>query len=265
MIAFLVAIPFAISALTKSIDSGFFLRQIGRTTSLPQVLIPIVALIVLALNCFLVMALVLNNCGFITRPLGIGYLAIASVLSLTHWFAHKRPSCGCYGPALNVHPLLSISINVTCIALLCYLPNSTCTHQSLQYILIFMLLGVIIGRQSIHKPLIDLSVTAEGKTWTKGAKAPLQIVAFLSPQCSSCQTWISALNVLSKQHPVVVVSYSEINSLTPSIIRQHQSRRAILREIEYFPTILLIKKQLIVKRWVEKSPQNILEEMSLFY
>ena len=265
MIPVFIALPFALSALTKSIDCGFFLRQLGRSIPLPQPLIPIVALTVLAMNWFLVIALVLNTCIFFVRPIAIGYLSIASIFSLIYWIKYKRPSCGCYGPAVSVHPLLSITINMICINLILGLTSTACTHQSLQYIFITILIGVLLGRQSIHRPLIDLSATAVGKMWIKDDALPLNVIAYLSPKCTSCQSWLPALNIISKQQPVTVISASPISGLSPSIIQQRQSRRAILKEIEYFPTVLVVKQQRIMQRWVEKSPQNILEEIAHFY
>ena len=223
MLSFLIAIPLLIASVTKSVDSGFFLRTLYRLLPIPKILLPIVVLFILATSWFVVAGLILQNCSFFIVPLGIAYLTIATFVTLIRWLLRPSHSCDCYGPGISVHPILSICINLACISALFFVPTTSCLAADLQYNGTLVIIGIILARLSTYTPIWDLSLTAPQKIWKDEAIShKTHIVAYLSPSCDSCSRWLPILISAHRNIPLYIISDEEFVGLphTITIIRK---------------------------------------------
>jgi hypothetical protein len=263
MIPALIAIPFLLSSISKSIDSGFFVRQIYRLGFIPSSVASLSAVLILATLWLISGSFVLGTCQTFTIPIAQGFILLAIAITLLQWWQQRRPSCGCYGPGLPISPPISILIDVLIFVGLYTLPTSLCSHSALQPLAIFVLFGLIMGRFSLQKPLFDLSPTAIGRNW-KHTSFPSSngIVAFISPECEVCAEWIPVLYALGKHHSVHILSFSPPPDYPPHIQYQEKTRRMILTQIEQFPTIISIQNGHIQKRWLGTPPENLLEQIN---
>ena len=263
MISFMVALPLLIAAISKSVDSGFFLRSLDRILPIPKILLPLCALVILGINWFLVSGLLFQNCSFFIRPLGFVFLGMATLITLIRWLIRPSHSCDCYGPGITVHPLLSVLINIACLVGLWFLPMTPCVLGDIQYNASLVMVGIILGRFSVDAPLWDLSATAPGKIWKEEAiPHSTHIVAYLSPSCASCTPWFPLLISAHRTIPVSIVGSEEFVQLPETLFLLHKENEQIFQRIERFPTVLAIKDHRIVHRWRKSPPQNFLEEIA---
>ena len=259
----ILALPFLLSALTKSIDSGRFLRQILRLGGFPKSLSPILTTCTIAILWFISMALLFGSCLSLAVILIRVFLFIAIVATLVQWLQQQRPSCECYGPALPISPQMSIAIDIALLWGTSFLPLDVCTHTNMKEILPCVLFGIILARISSTKPILDLSKTGIGKKWTMTlSDTETMLVAFVSPECPICAQWLPILYALSKEHSIHIISTTKPEFLPESIRFFPQDRKKILTDIEQFPLVLRIENNIIVKKWDEKPPQTILEEIN---
>ena len=264
MLSILIALPFLLSAISKSIDSGFFLRQLARSTKFPQTILPVFALCVLGINWLLVAGFLTKNCSFVIIPIAVFYLLCATLVTIIQWIKTQKPSCGCYGPGIVVHPLLSISINILCLFGISLLEQNDCTVNHLQIDGVTVLAGLILARFSAFRPLIDLSPTAIDKIWTQTPhyNGKLHLVAFLSPNCDSCKEWLPVLITIHKKIPVHIITADSFTGMPQSVHIEKSTKKIIFQKIELFPTVLAIKDRKILQRWLLSPSQNILEEIA---
>ena len=258
MISFFLALPFLLSALSKSLDSGFFVRQIQRLGFLPNSVSGLASVLILAVIWGITACLMLGHCYELIVPLAQGFLFFAALITALQAWKQNRPSCGCYGPGLIVPPSISITINVVVIFGLTTLGPSTCTHDSLRTTIIFVLAGIILGRFSQKSPLIDFSPIAVGNVWKTKTSHEVQVVAFLSQECDVCHLWVPVLNALHKHHPVHILTTTCSSETTPC---SSWTRKKMLTYVESFPTIMLLSNNIITKKWSSPPPQNLLEQI----
>ncbi|MAA80131.1 MAG: hypothetical protein CL916_12830 [Deltaproteobacteria bacterium] len=254
----LLALPFLLSALSKSLDSGFFVRQIQRLGFLPNSVSGLLGVFILATIWGITASLLFGYCYDLIVPLAQFFLLLATLITALQAWKQKRPSCGCYGPGLIVPPSISIIVNILIIIGLNTLDISTCTHNSLRTTIVFMLIGVVLGRFSQTSPLIDFSPTAIGKIWKTKSNHEWQIVAFLSQECDVCHLWNPVLNALHKHYPVQVFTTTCTSTDIPC---SSWTRKKMLTYIEAFPIILLVHNNIITKKWNSPPPQNLLEQI----
>lgn len=259
----LIALPFLLSAITKSIDSGRFFRQISRISLFPKTFIPFITPFTIGIIWFVSTALILQSCLSLTRILIQGFLTIGILATLIQWIQQKRPSCECYGPALPVSPPMSITIDIAILWSTTHLVTDECTHTDIKKILMGVVFGVILARISSRKPILDLSKTGLGKRWTlTPSEKENFFVAFLSSECPICAEWLPILYACSKHHSVQIISATKPDFLPDSIHFIQRDRKNILRDIEHFPLVLWVKEEVIIKKWEEKPPQNLLEQIN---
>ena len=258
MISLFLSLPFLLSALSKSLDSGYFLRHIQRLGFLPNSICGFVGVLLIATIWGISTSLIFGLCfGFIVPAAQI-FLLFATLITVVEAWKQNRPSCGCYGPGLIVSPSISVIINIILLVGLSHLDTSTCTHSSLRIITICMIIGVVLGRFSQSSPLIDFSPTAIGKIWRTKTKYEWQVIAFLSQECDVCHLWKPVLNALDKHYPVHVLTTECSFENVPC---SSWARKKMLSNIESFPTILLLHNNVITKKWSSPPPQNLLEQI----
>lgn len=258
MISFFLSLPFFLSALSKSLDSGFFMRQIQRLGFLPNSVSGFASVIILALLWGLASGLAFGYCYDLIVPLAHGFLVVATLITVLQAWKQNRPSCGCYGPGIIVPPSISIAINTIVMIGLTSLHSSTCTHDSLRTIFVFMLAGIILGRFSQRSPLIDFSPVAIGNTWNTKAKHEWHVVAFLSQECEVCRRWEPVLHALHKHYPVHVLTTACPEDGIPCSL---WTRKKMLTYVEAFPLIMLVHNNVIAKKWSSPPPPNLLEQI----
>ena len=262
MISFFIGIPFFLSAITKSIDAGHFLRQIGKLR-LPTPITSLIAVCVLSTLWFLAGSLLISRCTSIAIPLAKLFLFLAIPLTVIRWILHKRPSCGCYGPGIRVPPIYSIGIDTALLIGLSNLSATTCTRESLQFLLIPIILGVVLSRMSQQKPLLDLSPTAVKKRWTHHSFGKDKgLIAFVSPKCAVCAQWFPILQAANRKIPVLIVSTEEFEHAFPNLSQKILPRKKLLSWVESFPTVLLIENEIIEARWRGIPKSNMLDHIT---
>ena len=258
MISFFLAVPFCLSALSKSLDSGFFVRQIHRLGFVPNSVCGFASVVILAALWGISSSLLFGHCYGLTIPLAQAFLIFATVITALQAWKQNRPSCGCYGPGLIVPPSISIIVNLLVIIGLETLEASICTHESLRTITIAAIIGVVLGRFSQSTPLVDFSPIAIGKIWKTKENQEWQVLAFLSQECEVCLQWKPVLNALNKHYPVQIRTSSCTDSHLPC---SSMDRKKMLTYVESFPTIILLHNHVIVKKWSSPPPQNLLEQI----
>jgi len=262
MISFFIGIPFFLSAITKSIDTGHFLRQIGKLR-LPTPITSLIAICTLSTLWFLAGSLLFSRCTLIAIPIAKLFLFLAIPLTLIRWVLHKRPSCGCYGPGIRVPPLFSILIDSALLIGLSNLSTTTCTRDSLQILLIPIILGVVLSRMSQQKPLLDLSPTAIKKRWIHHSFGKGKgLIAIVSPKCSICSQWFPVLQAANRHIPVLVFSPEEVDGGFPKLSQTILPRKKLLSWVESFPTVLLIENEIIQARWHGVPKPNMLDHIT---
>lgn len=258
MISILISIPFVLSALFKSLDSGFFIRQILRLGFIPSSVGGLFGVLILAMLWCIATSLFFGYCTGFIIPLAQLFLSFATLITILQAWKQKRPSCGCYGPGIIVPPSISILINMLLFFGLSTLPPSVCTHDSVRTLSIFVLVGVVLGRMSQSSPIIDFSPIALGKKWNTEEEHEWQVISFLSQECDVCHLWKPVLNALHKHHPVHIYTTTCDDNSVPCT---SWSRKKILTSIESFPTIILLHNNTIIKKWTSPPPQNLLEQI----
>lgn len=258
MISVFLSLPFLLSAVSKSLDSGYFVRHIQRLGFLPNSVCGLISVLLLAILWGISTALMFGYCYGLIIPIAQVFLLLATLITAIESWKQKRPSCGCYGPGLAVSPSISIMINIIVIVGLSTLQNSTCTHTSLRTMLVCMLIGIVMGRLSQSSPLIDFSSIATGKKWSTKSDHEWQVVAFLSNECEVCHLWKPVLHALHKHYPVHIITADCTLEKVPC---SSWTRKRILTHIESFPTLLLLHNNVITKKWSSTPPQNLLEQI----
>ena len=261
MISFLIGIPFLLSALSKSIDSGFFLRLLAKLR-LPTPITSLLAVLIISVLWFVWGGFALSQCTSITIPMAKIFLYLAIPITLVQWFVLKRPSCGCYGPGLRVPPAISIGIDVLLLIAISKLPFHSCTRESLQFLLVPVIIGIVLSRMSQKSPLLDLSPTAINKKWTHPSLGnDRTLVAFISPTCSTCSQWYPILLAVHRHLPVLVLSSAELEDSLAELPQEIVSRQRLLSWVESFPTILILEQEKIQVRWRGAPKPNMLSEI----
>lgn len=260
MIAVLLSIPFFLSAISKSIDSGHFVRQVQRLGFLPSSVCGFLCVIILGLVWSIASSLFLGVCHGLILPFTQAFLCCAMLITVLQAWKQQRPSCGCYGPGITVPPAISIIIDLILLIGVHNLEPAPCTHESIRIILVMVIIGLFLGRTSLSSPIIDFSPIARGKKWVQPTKEEISIIAFLSIDCTTCAQWQPVLNALNKHHPVQIITSQcdEDRNKTPCI---RWTRKQMLKYVESFPTIILLHHDTIQKKWDSSPPENLLEQI----
>ena len=261
MLSLLIGLPFLLSALSKSIDSGFFLRQLAKLR-LPTPITSLLAVLILSALWFICGSFLLSRCTSVAIPLANIFLSLAIPITIVQWFVLKRPSCGCYGPGLRVPPPISIGIDALLLVAIANIPSHTCNRDSLQIILVTVIVGIVLSRISQQSPILDLSPTALNKKWTHSSLGSEKtLVAFISPTCSTCAQWYPILMAVHRHIPVLILSSAELDDALAKLPQDLVPRKKLLSWVESFPTILILENEKVQARWRGAPKPNMLSEI----
>ena len=260
MISVLLSLPFLLSAMSKSIDSGYFVRQVQRLGFLPNAVSGLLCVLILGILWGVAASLGSGRCTGLSIPIAQTFLVGAILITSLQTWKQNRPSCGCYGPGLVIPPLFSIIIDVALLFGLSDIDSSSCTHESLRSISIVVVVGLLMGRASLLSPIIDFSPLAKGKKSPYPTHKERSVIAFLSNECMVCTQWYPILYALNKHYPVHIIS-SECTQHTKDLPCQCSTRKTILTYVESFPTVVLLHHDTVQKKWSSSPPENLLEQI----
>ena len=283
----LVGVVFLVTGGLKTLDSAPFARQVARFRLLPPSWTRPAALLLIAFECALGVALV-TSISPLVYPLAAAVLLV--FLLLTAWGVRSRriEDCGCYGGLLMMTPAQSIALDVLYLALVAvawlFAPAAAAIAPWKGALVVVAALAALAA--SIHsqrRPLADLALLRVGRHWrrswlkhygrdvTRGS----HFVVFLSRDCPYCKRWVPLLNVIEVQPdlPSVVAVMSlegdELRAfLDAHLIKfpvAHMPQSLVSLMAHAYPTAALIEDGRVMQKWVGEMPNDYLQRVREFF
>ena len=283
----LVGLVFLGTGTLKALDSIRFFEQLRRYRLLPPAWAVPAALLFIALECALGIALVL---GLSLWLLPAAALVLIAFAALTAWATStgRVEDCGCYGGLVMLTPAQSLALDGVYVALLAvawYLaprdPGPAAALWWLVVAVVFVAAGVASWR-SLRAPLVDLGLLRVGRAWRRGwlkqyARDVTQgahFVVFLSRDCPYCKRWVPLLNVIEVQPdlPSVVAIMSLDDDERKGFLAEHlikfpvtfMPQSLVSLMVNAYPTAALVENGRVTGKWIGEMPEQYLTRVRHF-
>jgi uncharacterized membrane protein YphA (DoxX/SURF4 family) len=283
----LVGLVFLVTGALKALDSGRFRDQIGRYRLIPDTWVQPAAVLVIASECTLGIALVL---GVSVWLLPLAALVLVAFATLTAWgtSSGRVEDCGCYGGLIMLTPVQSLALDGVYLALLAaawwLAPADPIAPGSWKWVVVAAVLVASSGVawRSLRQPLADLALLRVGRTfqrrWVKHYARDLtqgsHFVVFLSRECPYCKRWVPLLNVIEVQPdlPSVVAVMSlqgeELRGfLSEHLITfpvTHMPQSLVSLMVTAYPTAALVEHGRVTEKWIGEMPESYLARVRGF-
>ncbi len=264
------------SGLVKALYSQPFIAHIKRFHLLSGRFIPLVAIILIEMECGIGIALILHVFPAETIPLA--FLLITSLTFINYWgFKQGRISdCGCFGGLIWLTPKQSILLNFGYLTTLGFawmvqIERYNTSWWKVWVLVVTILVSNHLAKGSVKKPIWDFSKLKAGKSWNPDWLKNMNIsfeqgiyfLLFLNQHCLDCKKWTQHLTVMAKR-PNTPTPISIINSATdefelhkeysigfPIYTVENRIFRLLTQQL---PTAVLVENGLIMEKWVDQFP-----------
>jgi hypothetical protein len=283
----LVGLVFLVTGALKALDSARFRDQILRYRLLPYAWVQPAAVLFIAFECTLGIALML---GVSVWLLPFAALVLAGFAALTAWgtSSGRVDDCGCYGGLVLLTPAQSLALDGVYLALLAaawWLAPAEMIAPGLWkwgVIAALLIASIVAAWRSLQKPLVDLALLRVGRTFrrrwlkhyardvTQGA----HFVVFLSRDCPYCKRWVPLLNVIEVQPDlpsVVAVMSLEGEELRGFLSEHlitfpvtHMPQSLVSLMVNAYPTAALLDNGRVTEKWIGELPQSYVDRVRGF-
>lgn len=284
----LVGVVLLTSGLLKAVDAKTFSRQLARYRFVPPRHQRVAIAIIIALECALGAALIVQCAPSLVLPSTMIVLAVLAAFTL--WAEKHRhiEECGCYGGILVLTPMQSVGLDAVYIALvlLAWATHPLATATEPWRVVAVAATGVIAGSLSTfshREALVDLTRLRRGRRWnpnwiergvhdiTRGS----HFVVFLSNDCPWCKRWVPLLNILGSQPDlpqvtgVMSIDDAEVEAFRKTYLVRfpiaYMKRKLSSAMLTAYPTAALVENGTIVEKWEGKMPEEFLQRLQDFY
>jgi hypothetical protein len=284
----LVGLVFLGTGTLKALDSIRFFEQVRRYRVLPPVAALPAAILFIAVECALGLALVIGLSSWLLPAAALMLVAFAA---LTAWAAstERVQDCGCYGGLVMLTPAQSLALDGLYVALLIaawvMTPADGFAPAAWKWALVLSVAAVALAAswKSLRTPLVDLALLRVGRTWrrswlkhyprdvTRGS----HFVVFLSRDCPYCKRWVPLLNVIEVQPdlPSVVAVMSLQGDELQGFLREHliafpvthMPQSLVSLMVNAYPTAALLENGLIKEKWIGELPESYMDRVRGFF
>ena len=272
---FLIGIVLFFAGLLKSLYIQPFIGHVTSLKLFPQKSNVLIALLFVEIECGLGMSLILHVYPQELIPFTIFLILVLSVLNYWAVRSGRAEDCGCYGGLITFTPRQSLALNLFYLAILwigyiSQIDGYATGMWKVWIVVITILIGGYLAKQSAKSPLIDLSRLRKGSSWQDSwlnsdiFKAGSFFITFLNRNCADCTKWIDELKNLKTigNSPTIVcllpddsasVNYAD-TEIKPHFTYFLVDRRLFRRLVFQTPTAVLVSESKVVEKWVADFP-----------
>lgn len=210
----------------------------------------------------------------VVAPATVGMLAALGGVTIWSTTTRRTDDCGCYGGLVEVHPAVSVLLNVVYAALVVigWRAGRPLMRQPSRQAAAIGVVGVIaaivgaLGEWRLRKtgkPLVNLNPMRVGKPWqerwlpeqAESLAEGEQVVVFLGEKCHACKLWASPLSKINARPDLpsilgvmnierdATAAYATENGIRFPVVSMKKSTFA--RLVEATPTITVVKDGII--------------------
>jgi uncharacterized membrane protein YphA (DoxX/SURF4 family) len=284
----LVGLVFLVTGVLKALDSARFRDQILRYRLLPFTWVQPAAVLFIAFECTLGIALLLGLSAWL---LPLAAVVLVGFAALTAWgtSSGRVEDCGCYGGLVMLTPAQSLALDAVYLVLLgaawSLAPAEPIPPAVWKWVVVVAVLAasLVAAWRSLQKPLADLSLLRVGRTWrrrwlkhyARDVTQGSHFVVFLSRDCPYCKRWVPLLNVIEVQPdlPSVVAVMSlqgdELRAfLSEHLIAfpvTHMPQSLVSLMVDAYPTAALLENGHVKEKWIGEMPQSYVDRVRGFF
>ena len=277
----LVGAVLLFSGTLKAVHARPFIAHVGHFRLLPAGVVPLAALFCIEIECALGIGLIVGVYPA-EATVAAGIFLIGTTLAAVWGLATKSiEHCGCYGGAIWLPVRFSLVLNVIYILLLALAffrhraeaENDVTPLWKVSAVLLAIGLSGFLSKQSVKKPLLDLTVLRTGKKWRSSwlpdsgelEKSEKALLLFFRGRCEECKRWISILNRIAlERREITVVGIVPMHEdskrmETDGFVVLHMKPSVYSFLVYRVPTLVLLENGSIRAKWTEEFPDEILD------
>ncbi|MEM7248881.1 MAG: MauE/DoxX family redox-associated membrane protein [Acidobacteriota bacterium] len=210
----------------------------------------------------------------------IGTFAVFVVL-LGHGWWRGATDCGCHGPGVAMHPLVSLVLDLgllVCLLLIRAQVPAWPLAWGLASLVVFLLVVVFCWLQADalargRGPWLDLSAARPGQLLPSGlvddtaGSGRTQLVALLAPDCPLCQAWLKVLATVHRREDLPTVLALQAQSQTSEdqpdspVPMRAISRWRFGRLALTTPSALVVVDGRVTERWLRTMPESFVNQL----
>lgn len=290
----IVGLVFLITGIAKVIKPWKFIDHITEIQLLPDKWNSRAALIFIAFQCALGVALIFEVMPTITLPATVVLLVLLSTLTYWSTSTGRTEDCGCYTGVVDISPTQSLILNGFYILLLivAWIFQPWDFTYLWQWMLVWATLTIsyalanssLVYLETTGSPYMDSSPIQPDRPWeaewlgeeiNSVVNWDSAIIVFLSPQCSHCKKWLNVLKVVHLREDLPEVM--GVISLSSTTVEQGQefvdsydlnfpvggveSSTINKLEIAGMPTAVLLSDGIIQEKWTGGMPSEFVERI----